>query len=137
MKTRMKFLLVTTSSAIAVALFALTFASVGARTVRAERPAPTRPDTVLISTAALDGLEQRVTYLEGIVAALTLASQHISTYQLCVSGDSGAETCLTKPQLDALLASQAPVASVSNEISKPEPVSTGSISTTAVPAKAE
>jgi hypothetical protein len=140
MKTRVKALLVTTVSAAAAAVLALSVGLGGARSAGAEHPeglAPARPDTVTISTAALDGLEQRVSYLEGIVASLTLASQHIRTYQLCVSGDSGPETCITKPQLDALLANQAHVASVSTEIPKPEPESTGSISTTAAPAGAE
>jgi hypothetical protein len=109
----------------------------GARSVRAEVEAhAARPDVVLISTAALDGLEQRVSYLEGIVASLTLSSQHIRTYQLCVSGDGGAETCLTKPELDALLTNQAYVAEASRP-TKTEPESTGSISTTTAPAKAE
>lgn len=109
MKTRIKALLVTASTAIAAMLLTSSFTP-GARAVRAQDfqalSAP-RPEMVLISTAALDGLEQRVTYLEGVVASLTLASQHIRTYQLCVSGDDGAETCLTKPRLDALLVNQA------------------------------
>src|SRR5690242_7552555 len=112
MKTRIKAFLVTASGAIAAVLLASSFAP-GGHAVRAQDfPAlsAARPEMVLISTAALDGLEQRVSYLEGIVASLTLASQHIRTYQLCVSGDDGAETCLTKPQLDALLTNRAHVA---------------------------
>jgi hypothetical protein len=108
----MKALLAAASGAIAAVLLVSSFAP-GGRAVRAadfDALSAARPETVLISTAALDGLEQRVSYLEGIVASLTLASQHIRTYQLCVSGDDGAETCLTKPQLDALLADQAKLA---------------------------
>jgi hypothetical protein len=104
----MKALLVVASSVIAAAL--LTFPFGGARSVRAEDNAAlaaARPDMVLISAAALDGLEQRVSYLEGVVASLTLASQHLTTYQLCISGDAGEETCITQPQLEALLAKEA------------------------------
>jgi len=112
MKTRMKAFLVAMSGAIAAMLVASSFAP-GGRAVSAEVPdalSAARPEMVMISTAALDGLEQRVSYLEEVVASLTLASHHISAYQLCISGDDGAETCLTKPQLDALLATQAHVA---------------------------
>jgi len=149
MKTRIKALLVTTAGAGAVALLALSAGLGGARAVRAELPdtlATARPDTVLISTAALDGLEQRVSYLEGIVASLTLSSQHIKTYQLCVSGDSGTETCITQPQLEALLANHAyaveaaqpaPHASAGASPPATEPEVTGSIPAPATPAKAE
>jgi hypothetical protein len=115
MNKRIKALLVTTSSAMAIALVALSFALGGARAVRAEDPAPLaveRPDMVLISAAALDRLDQRVSDLEGIVASLTLASQHISTSRLCISGEDGQETCLTKPQLDALLAIHVPAVEI-------------------------
>jgi hypothetical protein len=125
MNKRMKALLVSTSSAMAVALVALSFALGGARAVRAEDPAALaveRPDMVLISAAALDRLDQRVSDLEGIVASLTLASQHISTSRLCISGADGEETCLTKPQLDALLAIHAPAV----EIAEPTHGSSGS-----------
>jgi hypothetical protein len=112
MKTRMKAFLVATSGAIAAALLASSFAP-GGRAARAEVPgalSAARPEMVMISTAALDGLEQRVSYLEEVVASLALASQHIRTYQLCVSGDDGAETCLAKPQFDALLANLSHIA---------------------------
>jgi hypothetical protein len=122
MKTRMKPLLVSASGAIAVALLALSFTVGGARTVRAEDDealAAARPDMVLVSAKALEGLEQRVSYLEEIVASLTESSQRVSTRQLCVSDDSGAETCVTKAQLDALLTSQAHTA----EADQPAPIS--------------
>ena len=129
MKTRIKAMLVTASSAMAVALVALSFALGGARTVRAEDPAALaaeRPDMVLISAAALDRIEKRVSDLEGIVASLSLASQHVSTSKLCISGENGEETCLSKSQLDALLATPAPAA----EIAQPTHVGEG----TSVPA---
>jgi hypothetical protein len=40
---------------------------------------------------------------EATVEALTVSWQHINTHRLCVSDDSGAETCISKPQLDAPL----------------------------------
>ena len=52
-------------------------------------------------------LEARVAYLEETVAALTKSWQHIDTHRLCVSDDSGAETCITKAQLDAFLSQSA------------------------------
>jgi ABC-type hemin transport system substrate-binding protein len=150
MKTRMKALLTAGAGAMTAALLASSFALGGAYGVSAQGPealAAARPDTVVISAAALDGLEQRLTYLEGIVASLSLSSQHIRTYQLCVSGDGGAETCVTQPQLDALLANQAHVAAsaqpaghaaavpdAANETWKAEPESTGSISPALLPA---
>jgi hypothetical protein len=87
----------------------------GARTVRADDPETVSypgQETVLVPVKDLQVLEQRVIYLEETVAALTDSWQHINTHKLCVSDEAGAtETCITKVQLDALLASQAQVAS--------------------------
>jgi hypothetical protein len=58
------------------------------------------------ATTTLDALEQRISYLEDTIASITESSQRVSTHQLCVADDSGAETCLTKSQLDALLTGQ-------------------------------
>ena len=57
-------------------------------------------------------LEQHVIYLEETVNALTDSWQHIDTHRLCITDDSGAETCLTKPQLDALLVIQAKMTAI-------------------------
>jgi hypothetical protein len=110
MKTRIKPLLVSASAAIAVALLAFSFTFGSSRSARAEDGEPlavARQDMVLVSAKDLEGLEQRVSQLEGIIASLTESSQRIKTHQLCISDDSGAETCITKAQLDALLATQA------------------------------
>jgi hypothetical protein len=61
-------------------------------------------DTVLVPVRDLKALEQRLAYLETAVAALREAAQHVNTHQLCVSDADGAETCVTKMQLDAILA---------------------------------
>jgi hypothetical protein len=117
MDARMRTFLVNTSSAIAVAaLVALLFTFGVPGAVHANDPPVARPDMILVSATGLEGLEQRVSYLEGVVASLTESSQHVSR-QLCVSDDSGAETCVTKGELDALLASHAPVAEAAQSAS--------------------
>jgi hypothetical protein len=114
MKTRAKSLLVGTSGAFAVALLAFSLTVGGARTVRADDPETVSypgQETVLVPVKDLQVLEQRVIYLEETVAGLTESWQHINTHRLCVSDEAGAtETCISKAQLDALLAGQAKVA---------------------------
>jgi hypothetical protein len=107
MKTRMK--LVGTSGAIAVALLALSFSIGSSTAVRAddtESFAVPVQDTVLVPLKDLKALEQRLAYLEGAVTALTVAWEHIDKHRMCVSDDSGAETCINKAQLDAILVGQ-------------------------------
>jgi hypothetical protein len=104
MKPTMKSRLARSSlAAAAVLAFWFTFGS--AQTVRAEASDSLSPaqDMVLVPAKTVSELEQRVIYLEETVAALTESWQHINTHRLCVSDDSGAETCISKPQLDALL----------------------------------
>jgi hypothetical protein len=110
MNARMKALLVSTSSAIAVAILAFSLALGGARAVRAddaEALPEARVEIVLVSAKTLEAMEQRISHLEEIVTSMAAAAQQVSPRRLCVADDSGAETCLTKPQLDALLAIQA------------------------------
>jgi hypothetical protein len=114
MKSDMKRRFACTSSAIAVALLAFSFSlTVGSsRAVRADESeslSPPAQDMVLVPVKDVEALEQRLAYLEEQVAALTESWQRINTHRLCVSDDSS-ETCITKPQLDAFLASQAHVA---------------------------
>jgi hypothetical protein len=91
-------------AAAAVLAFCLTLG--GSQAVRADdadiHSAPGQ-DMVLMPAKTVSALEQRVIYLEETVAALTESWQHINTHRLCVSDDSGAETCISKAQLDALL----------------------------------
>jgi hypothetical protein len=78
----------------------------GAQAVRAEDSdilSPPGQDIVLVSAKTVNELEQRILFLEETVEALTVSWQHINTHRLCVSDDSGAETCVSKRQLDALL----------------------------------
>jgi hypothetical protein len=90
----------------AAAVLAIWFMIGGAQAVRAEDSdilAPPGQDMVLVSAKTVNALEQRILFLEETVEALTVSWQHINTHRLCVSDDSGAETCISKPQLDALL----------------------------------
>jgi hypothetical protein len=107
MKTTMKSPLARPSAAVAAAAaLAFWFTFGGAHVVRAEDPetlSPSGQDMVLVPAKTVNLLEQRITYLEETVAALTESWQHIDTHRLCVSDDGGAETCLTKTQLDLVL----------------------------------
>jgi hypothetical protein len=104
------------SAAVATAAtLAFWFTFGGPQVVRADDPASASThgqEMVLVSAKSLDALEDRVSYLEQTVAALT--KQQVDAHRLCASDESGAETCITKAQLDLVL-SQAPRA----EINKP------------------
>jgi hypothetical protein len=112
MKTSMKSVLVRRFGALAVAALALSFAFGGP--ARAEEP-ETLPSTLremvfVPIMRAVQGLEQRLTRIEATIAsyAESVSTQRIAARQLCVSDDSGAQTCITKAQLDALLMAQVP-----------------------------
>jgi hypothetical protein len=62
---------------------------------------------ILVPAKVVETLEQRIIFLEETVAALTESWQHIDTHRLCVSDESGAETCITKAQLDGFLSQSA------------------------------
>jgi hypothetical protein len=129
MKTILMSRLVRPSAAIAAAaVLASWFTFGGSQVVRAEDPeilSPSGQDMVLVPAKTVDALEQRVIFLEETVAALTESWQHVNTHRLCVSDDSGAETCIGKSQLDALLTqfarAQINQASVSQEANASPP----------------
>jgi hypothetical protein len=117
MKTTMKSPLVRSSAVAAAAALAFWFTFGGAQVVRAEdleTLSPPGQDMILVPAKTVKDLEQRIKYLEETVAALTESWQHIDTHRLCVSDDSGAETCVTKVQLDLVLRQMAQA-----EISQP------------------
>jgi hypothetical protein len=108
MNTSMKSVLVRPSVA-AAALLAAWF-TLGSQIARAEDPetlsAPAQ-EMILVPAKDVHALEQRVAYLEETVTALTESWQHIDTHRLCVSDASGAQTCVTKAQLDVFLSQSA------------------------------
>jgi hypothetical protein len=97
-------------SVAAAALLAAWFTFGGSQIARAEDPetlAPPAQEMILVPAQDVHALKERVAYLEETVAALTESWQHIDTHRLCVSDDSGAETCITKAQLDVFLSQSA------------------------------
>jgi hypothetical protein len=141
MKTTMKSVFVRPSAAIAAAaILGIWFTLGGSQVVRAEDAetlSPPGQDMVLMPVKAVNALEQRVIYLEETVAALTESWQHINTHRLCVSDDSGAETCVTKAQLDILLTQLASAetgqASVSREAKASPPAEPVDVAVTTEP----
>src|SRR3954452_8027231 len=53
----------------------------------------------------VDALEARLTSLESTVASFagSFSSRQITAQELCIADQTGAQTCITKAQLDALL----------------------------------
>ena len=92
---------------IAVLALGMTFGpSQGARADELEATAPSPQDMIVAPIVkAVDGLAQRISQLEESVALFTASfnSQRVATRQLCVSDETGAETCITKAQLDGML----------------------------------
>ena len=106
MKTIRSRLLRSSAAVATAAMLAFWFTFGGSRIVRADDPDTTSSpvqEMVLVPAKSIDALEHRVIFLEETVAALSERWQHISTHRLCVSDDSGAETCITKAQLDSFL----------------------------------
>lgn len=119
MSTGMKPFLVRTSGALAVAALALSMSFGGVSAARAEEPQTVflqGQEMALVPVKSIEALEKRIAYLEETVKSLTEAWQHIDTHRICASDPNGeSETCLTKPQLDALIAAQPPVAQAAAE----------------------
>src|SRR5579872_6285203 len=96
--------------AFGLALLALSFSFQGSA-VRAENQEASWQDTVLEPfTKLVAGLEGRLANLETTVIGFAgsfstehLKSDRVTTKELCVADDTGAATCISKAQLDALL----------------------------------
>jgi hypothetical protein len=101
MKSRWNSLMVGGCNVFGLALLALS-ATAGGSAVRADDPS-TLQSTVL--EKIVSGLEQQVANLEASMAAFaeSFTTRRIATQELCVADGSGAQTCITKAQLDALL----------------------------------
>jgi hypothetical protein len=94
------------AAAAAAALLAFWFTFGGSQSARADdldTVSPPAQDMILVSVKTVNEIEQRIIYLEETVEALTQSWQHIETHRLCVSDDGGAQTCITKSQLDFIL----------------------------------
>jgi hypothetical protein len=101
MKSRWNSLMVGGCNVVGLALLALS-ATAGGSAVRADDPS-TLQSTVL--EKIVSGLEQQVANLGASVAAFadSFTAKRIAAQELCVADSSGAQTCITKAQLDALL----------------------------------
>jgi hypothetical protein len=131
MKTIRSRLLHSSAAVATAAMLAFWFTLGGPQVVRADNPetiASPGQEMVLVPVKSMEALENRVRYLEETVAALSEGWQQISTRRLCVSDDTGAQTCITKAQLDSFL-HQAPHA----EIDQPAVLETAEASPPAAP----
>jgi hypothetical protein len=101
MRSRWNCLVVGSCNVFGLALLVLS-ATGGGSAVRAEDPAAS-PGSVL--EKIVTGIEQRVLDLQASVAAFadSFTATRIAAQELCVGDSSGAQTCITKAQLDALL----------------------------------
>jgi hypothetical protein len=104
--------------------------------------APSAADAATTTTPFLGGeffgpgmrglllLEQKVIAHEATVAgfAQSFTSEQVTTQELCISDQSGAQTCITKEQLDTLLA--APSSAPQIQISQPTVTISGVSSST-------
>ena len=107
------------SGALAVAALMLSSSLAGASAARAEELQTVilqGQEMALVPLKSIEALEQRIARLEETVAALTEAWQHIDTHRICATDPRGeSETCVTKSQLDALLAAQPAMAQAAAE----------------------
>ncbi len=94
---------------ISAAVLVISLSFGGSQAVRAENPemsAPALQEAVIAPLMrAVAEVAERLARVEASVASLatSVASKQVIAQQLCVSDDSGARTCITKAQLDALL----------------------------------
>jgi hypothetical protein len=108
------------SRGLPIGLLALSMAF-GASAVRAQSDANAlswREIAVDPILHAVHAVEERLANIEATVAlfAGSFSTQQLNTRQLCVSDETGAQTCVTKAQLDALLAKMAQAAAVERPI---------------------
>jgi hypothetical protein len=101
MKSRWNSLMVGGCNVVGLALLALS-ATAGGSAVRAGDPSTLQSNVL---EKIVSGLEQQVANLEASMAAFadSFTTRRIVTQELCVADGSGAQTCITKAQLDALL----------------------------------
>jgi hypothetical protein len=94
-------------SGLAAAALILAFSVGGSRLVRAENPDGASVQEMVVAPVvrAMAGFAERLTQVEASVTAMAVSftAKQVTTQQLCVSDESGAQTCISKAQLDALL----------------------------------
>src|SRR6266481_2349671 len=107
MKSKWNSLVIGGCNVFGLALLALS-ATAGGSAVRAEDPSTSQGNVLekIVLT-----IEQRVADLGASMAAFadSFTTKRIVTQELCVADGSGAQTCITKAQLDALLRGAAQV----------------------------
>jgi hypothetical protein len=109
MKTGKTSLLGRFCGTFSIAMLALAFSIGSSNVVRAEESEIVAPSVHEMIVAPLmktiEGLEQRLASLEGSLSSMaaSFTSQRVVTKQICVADESGAETCITKAQLDEVL----------------------------------
>jgi hypothetical protein len=108
MKTAWLTLLSRLCCGLSVAALTLALSFDGSRAPRAEgaEVTPQLQETIASIATTFQGLEERLDGLEASVNAFS-ASVTSVPQMLCVADGSGAQTCITKAQLDALLQSAA------------------------------
>jgi hypothetical protein len=96
------------STGLSLAVLAAAFSFGGPSTLRAadEVILPAMQEMVIAPIMrAMEGFEQRLAQMEVSVGALaeSLTTRRIVVQQICLADDSGAQTCITKGELDSLL----------------------------------
>ena len=95
---------------LAIALAAAGFSFGGSHAVRADNPQMPALQEMVIAPMlrAIDGVGERLALVETTVAAFahSIVTKQVTTPQICLSDESGAQTCITKAHLDALLRMQ-------------------------------
>lgn len=105
MKSRWNSLVTGGCNVIGMTLLALSVTA-GGSAVRAAGDSPVLDSAALEPLMKLaDVFSQRIARIEASVAAYTesLTTRRVATQELCVADDTGARTCISKAQLDALL----------------------------------
>ncbi len=92
-------LLTKVSCGFSIAFLAFAFTS-GVSAVRAQTDVPS---WMMVDSAAVKALEDRITSLEAKVASVAEKLASRQSTELCVADDAGARTCISKAQLDRLI----------------------------------
>jgi len=123
MKSRWNSLVAGGCNVIGLTLLALSATASGSA-VRAAGDSPALESMAIEPlTKVVSRLEHRAAAIEASVAAFanSIAATRIAARELCVADGSGAQTCITKAQLDALLKGTMQTAQAAQTTQSPEP----------------